>query len=77
MPAVVLASAVKRFPEREIRLVLSQPRGAEDNFPRQGVTAVGGFTAVGVPIIVLVDMETNEVFHAQRYEKKFRRLFRW
>lgn len=48
-----------------------------DNFPRNGVTAVGGFTKGGMPIVVLVDMETSEVFHAQRYERKFRRLFTW
>ena len=73
----ILASALEKFSERDIRWVLALPRGAQDNFPRQCVTAVGGFTSRGLPVVVIVDMETDEVFHAQKCEAKYEHLFGW
>ena len=36
----------------------------------------GGFTSRGIPIVILVDMETETVFHAQGFERKYERLFK-
>ena len=46
------------------------------DFPRKDVVAIGGFTTGGIPIVVLVDMNTDQVFHAQKWEGKYQRLFR-
>ena len=72
--SAILSSALKKFPEKDIRRVLSRPYGIETDYPRVDVMAIGGFTSGGIPIVVLVDMETNEVFHSQRWEAKYRRL---
>ena len=37
--------------------------------------AIGGTTTQGLPIVVLRDMETGKVFHAQKLEAKYQRLF--
>ena len=37
--------------------------------------AIGGLTTQGLPIVILRDMETGEVFHAQKLEGKYQRLF--
>ena len=73
--SAILASALKRFSIEEIMTVLYMPYGIETDYPRVDVMAIGGFTSGGIPIVVLVDMETNEVFHSQRWEAKYRRLF--
>ncbi len=36
---------------------------------------VGGFSAEGLPVVVLMDMETEAVFHAQKPERKHQHLF--
>lgn len=51
-------------------------QGRASDFPREGVMAVGGFTSRGIPIVILVDMETETVFHAQGFERKYERLFK-
>ena len=66
---IVLDSALKRYSEKDIRRVLTFPVGIRDHSPRHGVRAVGGFTAQGVPVVVLMDMRRDFVFHAQRPEK--------
>ena len=51
------------------------PAGTRGDYPRPGVVAIGGFTTQGLPIVVLQDMETGAVFHAQRRERKYDILF--
>ena len=71
----ILDSALKSFPRRDIVAALSWPVGAAENCPRHGVAAIGGFTTKGLPIVVLRDMETGLVFHAQKRETKYDHLF--
>ena len=72
----ILPSAQRKFSEEDILAALGHPRGIARNFPRKGVRAIGGFTAKAVPIVVLMDMESDVVFHAQKLERKYHRLFR-
>ena len=37
--------------------------------------AIGGVTTEGFPIVILRDMETGSVFHAQKLEAKYHHLF--
>jgi len=71
----VLESALKRFSEDDIYRVLSNPVGKRADFPREGIAAVAGFTAKGIPVVVLIDMRRSQVFHAQRPERKYEHLF--
>ena len=71
----ILRSALKRYPKHDIEAALSRPTGGEDNYPREGVAAIGGFTTQGLPIVILQDMETGVVFHAQKAERKYDFLF--
>ena len=71
----ILDSALKRFSEEDILSVLSNPCGQLADFPRKGVAAIGGFTANAKPVVVLRDMNTGAVFHAQSPEGKYRQLF--
>ncbi|MDE0168512.1 MAG: hypothetical protein OXS29_03230 [bacterium] len=71
----ILPSALKRFAIRDILSALAHPHGVEVDFPREGIMAIGGTTTQGLPIVVLRDMETGKVFHAQKLEAKYQRLF--
>lgn len=71
----ILDTALKRFSKEDVLWALTSPLVTLDNFPRDGVAAIGGFTANAIPVVVLVDMETGTVFHAQSPERKYRRLF--
>ncbi len=74
-PPRILASALKRFSEEDILWVLAHPAGAEADFPRDEIISIGGFTKQGLPIVVMFDMETDAVFHAQKSERKYHGLF--
>lgn len=54
--------------------MLAHPAGAEADYPRGGILSMGGFTKQGLPIVVLFDMETDAVFHAQKSERKYHGL---
>ena len=71
----ILPSALKKYAARDIRRAISLPTGIRVNFPREGILAVGGFSAGGSPMVVLIDLDTNQVFHAQRFESKYSSLF--
>ena len=36
---------------------------------------IGGFTTQGFPTVLLRDMTTGAVFHAQKLERKYQHLF--
>lgn len=71
----ILDTALKRFSKEEVLWALTNPQGTLENFPRDGVAAIGGFTANAMPVVVLVDMNTGAVFHTQRPERKYQHLF--
>ena len=47
---------------------MAHPYGVEVNFPRERIMAIGGLTTQGLPIVILRDMETGKVFHAQNWK---------
>ena len=67
---------MKRFTRLDITHVLDHRIGSEEDVPRKGVLAVAGFDTKANPVVLLVDMNTWVVFHAQRPEKKYGHLLR-
>lgn len=73
----VLGSAIENFSEDDVRWVLRYPVGYVADFPREGCLAVAGFSKENrLPMVVLIDMNKRWVFHSQKYESKYARVFR-
>ena len=72
----VLCSAFRHYSRREVMYVLAYPRNIRDHYPDPDRTTIVGFTQGGVPLVLLQDMRTGAVYHAQRAERKHGHLFR-